>query len=226
MKEYGMNTSIADIWQMPLHRGASQHPSNGACALDAISWLMYGQLGDEPICVCPIIADYVRAINDALDDVDRQKLRPYLMRLVATVEPAVESERAQYLFNHAIRVLLPMALGNRYWWWRFKAFRQACKTFEHGETYLPRTTWKRLENQFPRSMAHFYAGREFDGRGFAVALVHDLHIRKHMKSNIVCELFAGLDGVLAIGQSGGDERLDAIQIRRSVQRFRVQAMAG
>lgn len=101
---------IAKIWQFELRRGNSDNPRNGACLLDAVSWFEYGRLGDHPPCVCPVIAAFARGINDGLPDGSRQQLKVFLGRLVGTVDPGAEQERAEYLAWQAIRVFAPVAL--------------------------------------------------------------------------------------------------------------------
>src|ERR1041385_3644499 len=103
-------TDISNIWQFPLRRGNSPDPREGACLLDAVSWIEYGTLGDHPPCVCPVIAAYGRGINDAMSDAGRQQLRAYIPRLVGTVDPENERARAEYLAWQAIRVFATFAL--------------------------------------------------------------------------------------------------------------------
>jgi len=103
-------TEINDIWKFDLRKGNSDDPREGACLLDAVSWLEYGTLGDHPACVCPVIAAFGRGINDAMSDEGRQRLKLYIPRLVGTVDPAHEQERAEYLAWQAIRVFAPIAL--------------------------------------------------------------------------------------------------------------------
>jgi hypothetical protein len=78
--------------------------------LDAVSWLEYGTLGDHPACVCPVFAAFGRGVNDAMSDAGRQRLKLFIPRLVGTVDPAHERERAEYLAWQAIRVFAPLAL--------------------------------------------------------------------------------------------------------------------
>jgi hypothetical protein len=93
-----------------LRRGHGIHPRDGACLLDAVSYLEYGTLGDHPECVCPVIAAFGRGINDAMSDEGRQRLRVFIPRLVGTVDPDSEQARAEYLAWQAIRVFAPLAL--------------------------------------------------------------------------------------------------------------------
>ena len=101
---------ISNIWKLDLRRGNSPNPREGACLLDAVSWLEYGELGDHPSCVCPVIAAFGRGINDALSDTSRQKLKAYIPRLVGTVDRSAVQARAEYLAWQAIRLFAPLAL--------------------------------------------------------------------------------------------------------------------
>ena len=101
---------INDIWRFDLRKGNSTDPRDGACLMDAVSWLEYGTLGDHPPCVCPIIAAFARGVNDAMNDEERQSLKVYMPRLVGTVDPDSEQARAEYLAWQAIRVFAPSRL--------------------------------------------------------------------------------------------------------------------
>ena len=57
---------MTDIWKFDLKRGNGHDPRDGACLLDAVSWFQYGTLGDDPPCVCPVIATFARGVNDVL----------------------------------------------------------------------------------------------------------------------------------------------------------------
>lgn len=98
------------IWQFNIRRGHSDDPRNGACLLDAVSWLEYGTLGDHPECVCPVLAAFGRGINDAMSDEGRQQLKKYIPLLVGTVDKESEQARAEYLAWQAVRVFAPLAL--------------------------------------------------------------------------------------------------------------------
>jgi hypothetical protein len=55
-----MGPSVSELWQFDLTVGHSNDPSEGACALDACSWLEYGQLGGHLDCVDALISGSVR----------------------------------------------------------------------------------------------------------------------------------------------------------------------
>ena len=76
-----------------LSKGKHESAAEGVCAMEAVAWLEGLEHTDAPACTCPVIAAYVRVMNDKLSDMDRQRLVAYLPRLVGTVgdlEVAVE----------------------------------------------------------------------------------------------------------------------------------------
>ena len=66
---------LNEIWRFDLVRGFSGDPSQGACLLTAVSWLVDGKLTDRPKCVCPLLAQFGRHANDNLYQRDRQRLQ-------------------------------------------------------------------------------------------------------------------------------------------------------
>ena len=93
-----------------LRGGPHKSADDGLCAMEAVAWLEGVEHSDSPSCTCPVIAAFVRSINDRMPDSDRQKLVAYLPRLVGTVSPEHEQERAEYLAWHAITVVAPGVL--------------------------------------------------------------------------------------------------------------------
>lgn len=101
---------VEPLWKFDLTRGHSDTPATGACLLDAVSWIEYGVLDDHPKCVCPVLAAYGRTLNDGLNHVDRQRLRPFISLLVDTVDPPFEHLRGMFLIQEAARRVVPLAL--------------------------------------------------------------------------------------------------------------------
>lgn len=99
-----------NTWTYTLRRGHGNDPGNGACAMDAINWLVHGKHGDQPECACPVVGRYVIGLNDAMPDDQRQRLLPYLHRIAGSRSPAHEQVRAEILARGAVRVLAPLAL--------------------------------------------------------------------------------------------------------------------
>lgn len=68
--------------------GAGRHssPAEGACVVELASLLAREEFSDRPQCVCPVIASFLRSWNDRSAYADRERLRPYAARIVATRE--------------------------------------------------------------------------------------------------------------------------------------------
>lgn len=98
------------MWPYVLRAGARNDPSQGACAMDAINWLVHGRHGDAPECACPVITSFVTNGNDNMPDDVRQRLLPYLHRIAGSRSVEHEAARARILTLAAIRVFAPRAL--------------------------------------------------------------------------------------------------------------------
>ena len=88
---------------------AGEHAEQvGFCVMEAVSWVAGEEWSDHPQCACPVIAAFMRRWNDDLDQETRQKLKPYIVRLVGTKSTAaVESKRAWLATDWLCRVHLP-----------------------------------------------------------------------------------------------------------------------
>jgi hypothetical protein len=67
-----------------LARGRHRSPDSGACVMELASMLAGEDFTDDPKCVDPVVAAFLRAFNDRLDHVRRQDLRPYASAVVGT----------------------------------------------------------------------------------------------------------------------------------------------
>lgn len=105
-----MNDWYTDIKLPRLQMGRHTSPRDGLCAMEMVAFIERLPHSDSPPCTCPVIAAYVRVINDAMGTAERQQLLPYLPRLVDTVAPQYEQQRGEYLAWQSIRVFVPLAL--------------------------------------------------------------------------------------------------------------------
>ncbi len=101
---------IKNLKLPPLKKGSHRSTEEGVCAMEMVAFIERLPHSDSPQCTCPVIAAFVRSINDHFDDEYRQKLLPYLPRLVGTVSKPHESERATFLAWQAIHIFAPIAL--------------------------------------------------------------------------------------------------------------------
>ena len=77
-----------------LSKGKHAAPSEGACVMELASMLAGEPFSDRPASVCPVIAGFMRAYNDRIDDERRQDLYCYAAEVVGSRgAPEVEHAR-------------------------------------------------------------------------------------------------------------------------------------
>jgi len=102
--------NLNDLTIFNLKAGAHKKAEQGLCLMEAVAWMEGEKHSDAPQCACPVIGAFARRINDSLPDAWRQKLVPFIPRLVGTRSKEHEQQRAEYLAWQAIRVFAPIAL--------------------------------------------------------------------------------------------------------------------
>ena len=108
-----MTIDIANIWKYDLRKGNSPDPSQGACLFDAGMWLVYGKIGDNPPCSCPIIRAYAIVLNDQMPNKERQKLKPFILRVVGNRDPGNEKARLHHIILETARRIVPLACDKK-----------------------------------------------------------------------------------------------------------------
>jgi hypothetical protein len=75
---------------------AGRHPraEQGRCAMEWVAHLAGEAHSDRPECVSPLVGAFARSWNDALDETTRQRLRPYLGRMIGTAGDGLDDARA------------------------------------------------------------------------------------------------------------------------------------
>jgi hypothetical protein len=76
-----------------LARGKHASPRSGACVMELASMLAGEGFTDRPASVCPIVAAFLRAYNDAIDDGRRQDLYRFAAAAVGTRGSAALARR-------------------------------------------------------------------------------------------------------------------------------------
>lgn len=100
-----------DLDSLYLSTGGHTDRDCGVCLLEAIAWFAGEPHSDRPACVCPALGAFGRAWNDGLDDTTRQKLIPYIPRIVGTAGDGAQYRRGWMAFDWLIRVCLPEFLN-------------------------------------------------------------------------------------------------------------------
>jgi hypothetical protein len=110
--------AIENFWKLDLQTEAltlmvGSHPTReqGVCAMEMTAWLAGLPHTDRPRRTSEMIASYVRHLNDNSPDDVRQRLIPFVPRLIdtAAAEP-LEQARSEFFAWKATRVFAPAAL--------------------------------------------------------------------------------------------------------------------
>ena len=110
-----MSEQDRHIRQLPgsfeLQPGFHGAPEDGLCVLEAVAWMAGLPHSDQPACVCEVLATLLRSTNDHMPHFQRQRLIPFLPRLIDTRNPALANPRATALAWRAVTVFAPIPLA-------------------------------------------------------------------------------------------------------------------
>ena len=108
-----MNAVTAEaIAKYELRHGAHGSPEQGMCAMELVAFLAGEKHSDQPLCVSPVIGEFVRSINDRMNDGERNRiLRPVLHHVMGTRTAAEDDlQRGFMCADWAVRVAAPILL--------------------------------------------------------------------------------------------------------------------
>src|SRR4051812_50224150 len=77
-----------------LSAGRHMRAEQGRCAMEWVAHLAGEAHSDRPECVSPVVGAFARSWNDALAETTRQRLRPYLGRMIGTAGDGSGEARA------------------------------------------------------------------------------------------------------------------------------------
>src|SRR5947208_8493246 len=104
----GKKIHVSSHQTIRLIRGRHSSPERGACVMEVASMLAEEPFSDEPRCVCPVIAEFLRTYNDQVDNERRQDLFAYASLVVDTNEGvAAERRRANMCLDWWLKVSAP-----------------------------------------------------------------------------------------------------------------------
>jgi|SRR5581483_2253096 len=105
-----------DLSTITLTAGAHWDRDEGLCVMEAVAWWANEKHSDHPRCVDPLIAEYARHLNDKMLGDVRQRLVPYIPRLVGTANDGIRPKvRAYICADRAVRTFAPISLRARGW---------------------------------------------------------------------------------------------------------------
>ncbi len=89
------------VWLESLSLAKGSHPgaNHAACAMEAVSYIAGEPWSDHPECASPVITSFLVSWNDAMNDDDRQMLKPYIPRLVGTRTSKKDEETRAWMLT-------------------------------------------------------------------------------------------------------------------------------
>ena len=92
--------------------GPHRRPGGGRCAMEWVAHLAGEPHTDAPSSVSPVLAAFARSRNDSLDDRARQRLRPYLARMIGTADDGLDEWRAQLCTDWLVETCVPALIAH------------------------------------------------------------------------------------------------------------------
>ncbi|KIA72706.1 hypothetical protein ANMWB30_24740 [Arthrobacter sp. MWB30] len=91
---------------------SSSHDSfeDGHCAMEAVAWLAGEGHTDAPECASRVLRTFTISLNDTWGDADRQRLVPFLPRMVGTANDGKDEARSYLALDWLIRTYAPAFL--------------------------------------------------------------------------------------------------------------------
>jgi hypothetical protein len=214
-------SNFARLWRFDLARAGS---SDGSCILQAVSWIEYRTLSEEPACVCPVITAVARAINDTLPARKRQELKPYIPRLIGTVDQKSYAARYDFLVRRSLLIYAQLILkfyaltANAENLDSFTNFSDPAKAIGAIPHYLFRRPSAKMAPAillgYASSVAQVAAidrGTRFDGVPPTTAIPAAARYAPRRDRPLIYNMmFNTLDGLLAIGKQAKPIRREAV----------------
>ncbi len=139
-------THHIDIDTVTLARGAhgdSKSPGEW-CVMEAAAYFAHEPWSDHPKCVSPVIGAFLRRWNDDLDDEGRQKLVPYIAKVVGTNTGQADDERRGWMVTDwMVRTYLPA-------WLRLAKLEDQAAAVEALPELVDPATWQGMETTIGR----------------------------------------------------------------------------
>jgi len=104
-------TDTLDLANLHLDKGQHDDRDDGVCLMEAVAWFAGKDHTDHPPCVSPVLGAFGRAVNDAWDDAERQKLIPFITRLPGTAGDGRDETRGYLALDWLIRTYTVAWLG-------------------------------------------------------------------------------------------------------------------
>lgn len=90
-----------------LAKGGHGSFHSGACAMEWVSYLAGEGFTDDPECASPVLRTFTIGLNDQWDSEQRQKLAPFLPRMVGTAGDGKDEVRSYMALDWLVRTFTP-----------------------------------------------------------------------------------------------------------------------
>jgi len=94
---------LAILADLILQSGNHKSFEDGACVMECVAYVAGEPFSDHPQCACPVLTSFCISLNDNWTEDDRQRLKPFVERLVGTRGgPEVELRRAMLIVEWTV----------------------------------------------------------------------------------------------------------------------------
>ena len=98
---------LAALDTITLDSGSHGTFDDGACAMEVVAWLAGEGHTDAPQCASSVLTLFTIRLNDQWDEATRQRLVPYLPRMVGTAGDGQDEARSYLALDWLIRTYTP-----------------------------------------------------------------------------------------------------------------------
>jgi len=94
-----LSDRLEQIEALRLASGGHSSFEQGACIMEAVSYVAGEPFSDHPECASRLLTSFLIGLNDRFDDEARQLLKPYIVRLVGTNTGPEDEERRKWMLR-------------------------------------------------------------------------------------------------------------------------------
>ena len=102
-----MTDTTLDLDTLTLARGKHGTREEGVCLMEAVAAYAGREHTDHPPCVCPVLGNMGRSLNDTLPDDRRQALVPLIPVVVGTADDGMSERRGLMACDWIVRTYTP-----------------------------------------------------------------------------------------------------------------------
>lgn len=98
---------LATLDALHLQSGSHYSYEDGICAMEFVAFLAGEDITDAPQCASSVLRAFTISLNDNWPDGQRQKLKPFLPRMVGTAGDGLDEARSYLALDWLIRSFTP-----------------------------------------------------------------------------------------------------------------------